>query len=179
PDFKLLVPGDAVFLTESPVSAVGELRPVPRVYEYRTAITRRPRPNRLVLKYRVFSAGDDEVPAGIKASGGRCGTEITHLPSRRRVENEDLPRHPLPPRLLRGQRGLKLLCGYSGFRALLPSHLGSVGAIDLDEVLLAGPTRQLKQANALGAAFASRLLTLLRSLQLQCLCGLGFHAGWL
>lgn len=87
-DFELLVPRDAVFLAESSECAVGQLRPVPRVDEDRTVITRGPSTNRLMLKDRVFRAGDDKVPARVKATRCEKSTEIADFPSRRSVEHE-------------------------------------------------------------------------------------------
>src|SRR5271169_1950884 len=86
----------------------------------------------------------------------------------------------LPPRLLCGQRGLKLLGGHSGFRSLLPSHFGSAGAIHLDEVLLAGPTREREQADAFGTTLPSRLRARLRSTRLRRFRDLSFLGNnWL
>ena len=56
----------------------------------------------------------------------------------------------LPPRLLRFQSGLKLRRCYSRCGPLLPRHLRPVCAIDLDEVLFAGPARQPEQTQAFG-----------------------------
>ncbi len=47
-----------------------------------------------MLKYRVLRAGDDEVPAGIEAGGGRGAAKVAHLPPRQRLNDEHLPSHP-------------------------------------------------------------------------------------
>ena len=114
---------------------------MPRVNEHGTAVTSGPSSNRLVLKYGVLGPRNDEVPAGIEPPGSGSRAKVAHLPPRLRLNDEHLPSHLLSSRVLRGESGLKLLRRYACFGALLPSHFGSIGAIDLNEVFLAGPTR--------------------------------------
>jgi hypothetical protein len=146
----------AVPIRESTQGAFGQLRPPPRVDQYGAAVARRPRSDRLVLKDGVFGAREDEVLTGIESSGGRSAAEVAHLPSRERLNYEHLPIHRLSPSVLSGERGLEFRGGHTCFCALIPRHLGSVGAVDLDEVSLAGPTREREQTDAFGTALARR-----------------------
>src|ERR1035437_9903270 len=95
-----------------------------------------------------------EISASVEPMGRFGGAEVANLPTRRRIKEHNLPCHLLSPRLFGGQRGLELIRWNARLGTLGPRHLRTPFAIDKNELLLGGTTRELEEPDALGAVHA-------------------------
>src|ERR1035437_5750853 len=97
----------AVLLLELGQRSFCEFRPATRINEPRADFASTPCANGFMREHRVLQP--HEISARVEPKGRFGGAEVANLPTRRRIEDDNLPCHPLSPRLFSGPSGLETI----------------------------------------------------------------------